>query len=266
MKIGIDVGSTGIKIVFREGSQLIWKQVTPTKPGQAMLVQNLINKGLADCSAQESDIEQTCVTGYGRNLIESSNIIVDEISANAAGIQHLSNGKARTLINIGGQDVKIIKLTEQGQVLDFKMNDKCAAGTGRFFEIAANILDTPLQDFHVNGPDEPVDINSTCAVFAESEIISLLAQGINKHCIIKGINNAVAKRIANLAGSIPLEEDIYIDGGPARNQGLLESLEDALMCDIKVTENPLSSRLPWELSWLTNGYLEHHHCLTLQRY
>jgi len=238
MKIGIDVGSTGIKIVFVKESTPVWKKVVPTKPGQSSLVNELIGQGLNALNGEQKDIKKICVTGYGRNLIQDSNKVVDEISANAAGITLLTNGKARTLINIGGQDVKIIKLDHQGQIMDFRMNDKCAAGTGRFFEIAANILDTPLGDFHVKEDVEAVSINATCAVFAESEIVSLLATGVNKNSIIKGINNAVAKRIANLAGNGHLEEDIYIDGGPARNRGLIESLEDALLCDIKTADEP----------------------------
>ena len=239
MKVGIDVGSTGIKIVFAApDAQILWKKVVPTRPGQCALVEDLVKEGLSAVDAGPGDIEKTCVTGYGRNLISSRTHVVDEISANAAGIQKLTQGRARTLINIGGQDVKIIKLSEDGQVLDFRMNDKCAAGTGRFFEIAANILDTPLEDFFVEEAVEPVSINATCAVFAESEIVSLMANDVDKRSIIKGINNAVARRIANLAGSSPLEEEVYVDGGPAKNQGLVQSLEDALLCDIQVTEEP----------------------------
>ncbi|MCP3940690.1 MAG: 2-hydroxyglutaryl-CoA dehydratase [Desulfobacteraceae bacterium] len=243
MEIGIDVGSTGIKIVFvvpgKSGNpdQVVWKIVMPTKPGQSALVNDLIQQGLTAIGESPSGIEKTCVTGYGRKLIQSTNHVVDEIWANAAGITYLTRGRARTLINVGGQDVKIIKLTESGQVTDFKMNDKCAAGTGRFFEIAANILDTPLDDFHTKDI-EPVNINSICAVFAESEIVSLLAKGVNKFSIIKGINNAVARRIAALAGNGILDGDVYIDGGPANNKGLVESLEDQLLCDIKVVEEP----------------------------
>ncbi|WP_022668605.1 acyl-CoA dehydratase activase [Desulfospira joergensenii] len=241
MKIGIDVGSTGIKIVFLEPGapgKILWKTVVPTKPGQASLVNGLVEQGLLACSAHKSDIEKVSVTGYGRNLIESKTQVIDEISANAAGIHSLTRGRCRTLINIGGQDVKIIRLSDRGQVLDFRMNDKCAAGTGRFFEIAATILDTPLEDFSAPETVEAVSINSTCAVFAESEIVSLLAKGIDKRSIIKGINNAVAKRIANLAGNGLLEEEVYVDGGPAKNLGLIQSLEDALLCDIKVTREP----------------------------
>ena len=146
MKIGIDVGSTAIKIVFVESDRIVWKQATPTKPGQPELVERIIEEGMAACSVARNDIEKTCVTGYGRNLIAGSDFTVDELSANAAGIHHLTSGKARTVINIGGQDVKIIKLSHTGKILDFRMNDKCAAGTGRFFEIVSKILDTPLKN------------------------------------------------------------------------------------------------------------------------
>ncbi len=240
MKIGIDVGSTGIKIVFVSSDRIIWKNVVPTKPGQSAMVDELIQEGMDAGSVSKTDIEKICVTGYGRNLISSGNHVVDEIWANAAGIHRLTSGRARTLINVGGQDVKIIKLSESGQVIDFRMNDKCAAGTGRFFEIAANILDTPLEDFHASDAvsDKAVSINSTCAVFAESEIVSLLAKGVNRYSIIKGINQAVARRIANLAGNGILEDDVYVDGGPAKNLGLVECLADQLLCDIKVVDNP----------------------------
>ncbi|MBN1931124.1 MAG: CoA activase [Desulfobacterales bacterium] len=238
MKIGIDVGSTAIKIVFSADNQMIWKKAVPTRPEQPALVNELIQQGLDDCCLLKKDIKTLCTTGYGRNLINGSSRVVDEITANAAGIHQLTSGRARTLINIGGQDVKIIKLSDTGRILDFKMNDKCAAGTGRFFEIVAKILDTPLNEFSFESSDEPVNINSICAVFAESEIVSLLAQGIDKHRIIKGVNNSVARRIANLTGHADLDEDVYVDGGPALNQGLIESLENELLYDIKKVQDP----------------------------
>ncbi len=240
MKIGVDVGSTSIKIVFVEADRIVWKKAVPTKPGQSALVEDLIEQGLNACSASKTDIEKTSVTGYGRNLIGADRHVVDEIWANAAGIQRLTCGRAGTLINIGGQDVKVIKLSETGRVLDFKMNDKCAAGTGRFFEMAAHILDTPLEAFQASNAiaDKAVNINATCAVFAESEMVSLLAKGVDKHSIIKGINQSVARRVAHLAGNGLLQEDVYVDGGPANNRGLVASLADQLLCDIKVVEAP----------------------------
>lgn len=220
MKIGIDVGSTGIKIVFLSWeNRVIWKKVVPTRPGQKAVVDQMIKEGLKTLGAQKGDIEKVCVTGYGRKLIAGADQVVDEITANAAGIHHLTSGRARTLINIGGQDVKVICLGSQGEVTDFRMNDKCAAGTGRFFEIAANILDTPLEAFAVSRDVDPVSINATCAVFAESEIVSLMAGDADRAAIIRGVNDAVARRIGNLAGSSPLEEAVFVDGGPAMNRG-----------------------------------------------
>ncbi len=240
MKIGIDVGSTAIKVVFVSSEEIVWKMTEPTRPGQSALVESLVHKGMEACSIEKGDIEKMCVTGYGRNLINGSSATVDELTANAAGSHLLSSKTARTVINIGGQDVKIIRLSQMGSIEDFKMNDKCAAGTGRFFEIAAKILDTPLEEFHLNGqkPDEGIRINSTCAVFAESEVVSLMAQGVDKIHIIHALNRAVALRIANLAGNGSLEEDVYIDGGPAMNAGLVQALEDELLCDVKVLASP----------------------------
>ena len=236
--MAIDVGSTAIKIVFAEEKRMIWKTATPTKPGQPAVVDELIGRGLAECGKSGNDIETVCATGYGRRLINGNCRVVDEITANAAGIRQLTGGAAKTLINIGGQDVKIIRLSDEGAVTDFKMNDKCAAGTGRFFEMAARILDAPLESFATNGVHEAVAINSICAVFAESEIVSLLAEGVDKFRIIKGLNDSVARRIAGLAGRMDLAPDVYVDGGPALNRGLVESLEDELLCDLKTTEDP----------------------------
>ena len=126
MEIGIDVGSTGIKVVFvkntdnlepgrsNEFHRVIWKSVVPTKSGQSLVVEGLIDQGLLVCNLTRNHIRRICVTGYGRNLIKGADQVVDEISANAAGIHCLTNGRARTLINVGGQDVKVIRLSETG--------------------------------------------------------------------------------------------------------------------------------------------------------
>nr|NJM04414.1 hypothetical protein [Desulfobacula sp.] len=179
-------------------------------------------------------------TGYGKGLVNGAGKIIDEVSANALGAFLLSKGKARTVINIGGQDVKVIRLSATGRLLDFKMNDKCAAGTGRFFEVAARILDTPVDSFGKLGlaVSDPVNINSTCAVFAESEIVSLMAKGIGKERIIQGLHESIARRIAGLAGSRDMEDDFYLDGGSANNSGLLAAIEEELCRDVHVLPLP----------------------------
>ena len=146
----------------------------------------------------------------------------------------------RTIINIGGQDLKVLTLSDKGQVIDFKMNDKCAAGTGRFFELAARILDTPLESFGKlsQASTNDIELNSTCIVFAESEIVSLLAQNVAREDIIKALHQSVARRVAGLMGRVVSNGLVYLDGGPAQNSGLVAALEDELMVDIHVLNTP----------------------------
>ncbi len=240
MNIGVDIGSTAVKMVFIKDDEIIREEVSPTVPGQKELVERMISGGLDALSRERSCIKNIFATGYGRKLIAGPGRVVDEISANACGAYLLSGKKAHTIINIGGQDVKIIRISPEGKVADFKMNDKCAAGTGRFFEIAARIMDTPLSRFGDLSlqAGTAVSINSTCAVFAESEIVSLLAEGTGKEKIIKGLHESVAKRIVSMIGSMDLGENIYIDGGPAMNPGLVESLENELMADVHILPSP----------------------------
>ncbi len=239
LKVGLDLGSTAIKVVFVEHNEMIWKKSVPTAPGQEKIAADLVTEGLEALDRHRDDLQGIAVTGYGKGLVNGAQKTVDEVTANALGIL-LSANKARTVINIGGQDIKIIRLSETGKVSDFKMNDKCAAGTGRFFEVAGRILDTPVSEF---GPlsrdaDAPAKINSTCAVFAESEIVSLMAQGITKENIIQGLHESVARRIANLIGNREVAEEAYLDGGAANNYGLVTAVEYELCQDIHVLGHP----------------------------
>ena len=237
MKIGLDLGSTAIKAVFVDGEELIWRGLAPTAPGQGAIAARLIEEGRQALNLSSVAGVRLASTGYGRNLFQAAEVIVDEISANARGLFHLSGGRARTVINIGGQDVKVLILDEKGRVTDFRMNDKCAAGTGRFFELAARILDTPLESFGELGSraQEEVELNSTCVVFAESEIVSLLSRGIARESVIKALNASVARRVAGLLGR-DLGGPVWLDGGPAQNLGLVEALENELMAEVRVLE------------------------------
>lgn len=234
------MGSTAIKMVLTEGEKLLWKAHTPTAPGQEVVAQNLINKALAQLNLGQNQISGVVTTGYSKKLFEGATAYMDEITANAAGIFKLSVGQARVIINIGGQDLKILHLGENGRVIDFKMNDKCAAGTGRFFEQAARILDTPLTEFGSLSADSDteLELNSTCVVFAESEIVSLLARGVRREDIIRSLNLSVARRVAGLMGRTTPQGAVFLDGGPAQNKGLVQALEDELLTEIKVLEEP----------------------------
>ncbi len=237
---GIDLGSTAIKVVLVQGGRMAWYKAVPTAPGQAGIAQKLIDEGLAALGQMSDRLTATAVTGYGKGLIDGAGRVIDEVSANALGICRLSDGRARTVINIGGQDVKVIRLSATGKLIDFKMNDKCAAGTGRFFEAAGRILDTPVERFGPMGEAavDPVHINNTCAVFAESEIVSLMAAGVATERIIQGLHHSVARRVASLAGHRDLEDDIYLDGGAANNRGLVAAIEDELCRDLHVLSHP----------------------------
>jgi len=237
---GVDLGTAAIKVVFSDKCNLLWAKAIPTIPENIKVAEKLVEEGLKALSIPKEDLASIAATGYGKSLFPNAEKTIDEISANAMGAYILSDKKARTVINIGGQDVKVIKISGEGKVIDFKMNDKCAAGTGRFFEMAERILNIPLSEFGNLGilSQSPVCINSICTVFAESEIISLLYQGKRMNDIIAGFHSSVARRISDLIGSLDLEDEIYLDGGPGTNNGLLSAMKDELMRDVKVLPQP----------------------------
>ena len=236
---GIDLGSTAIKLVLVEDGQILWHKAAPTAPGQEKIAAKLLDEGLLALGCPGESVAKA-VTGYGKHLVASADFVIDELTVNCLGIFRQSGGQARALINIGGQDVKVIRLSERGQMTDFKMNDKCAAGCGRFFEVAGRILDTEVECFGdlTAGVGEAARINSTCAVFAESEIVSLMAQGVAKEKIIQGLHESVARRIAGLCAGRDLQDDVYLDGGAAQNPGLVRALEDELCRDLHVVALP----------------------------
>jgi (R)-2-hydroxyacyl-CoA dehydratese activating ATPase len=241
---GVDIGSTAIKIaVINSNAQIVAHTITPTGSlfhQNAMLAfQELLEKhGL-----QRNEINYVVSTGYGRKLYRDADDCISEITANAVGAGKYGDniGTVRTIINIGGQDLKVIRLDEQGHVVNFVMNDKCAAGTGRFLEMAARNLEVEvdvLGEYHARLQGIPSTINSTCTVFAESEIIGLLAKGESREEIIAGIHFSIARRVARLARRLGVEESVFFDGGPALNRGLVAAIEDELMCELCVPEVP----------------------------
>ncbi|MBN2440341.1 MAG: hypothetical protein JXJ04_03320 [Spirochaetales bacterium] len=237
---GIDIGTAAIKVVLLNNDTLIWAKSEPTIPHQYILVEKLLNEGLLSLSLKREDLSGIATSGYGKNLFPDAEKKINEISANSIGVYVLSNKKARTVINIGGQDMKIIRIAPDGKIMDFKMNDKCAAGTGRFFEMAERILHIPIREFGDLSvlSSSPALINNTCCVFAESELVSLLSLGKEEKDIIAGIHQSVAGRVLALAGSVSMEEKIYLDGGPAVNKGLIKAVTEELMADVHVLPQP----------------------------
>ena len=241
---GIDVGSTAIKVaVVDEAGKIAGVHVTSSgslfHKNSIVALQALLDQ----LGLKRDDVRYLIATGYGRKLFKEADESISEITANAIGA--FETGKAyggvRTIINIGGQDSKAILIDDTGNVVNFAMNDKCAAGTGRFLDVAARNLELDLEElgeYHFKGTCAPLKINSTCTVFAESEIIGLLANGHGKSEIIAGIHYSIAVRTARLAKRVGLEDRVYFDGGPALNKGLVAALQDELQRELVVPEFP----------------------------
>ena len=242
--VGIDIGSTTIKIVLIDhAGEMVAKVASPTGSMFNKYAMESLDRLLENNDLSRDNISYMVSTGYGRKLFKISNENVNELTANATGARNcLGNGdRVKTIINVGGQDTKVILLDDNGKMTNFFMNDKCAAGTGRFLDISARNLEVEvdqLEKLHFEAKDSPLPINSTCAVFAESEIISLLAAGHKSSEIASGIHYSIAKRIVRLAGRGRVEDAVLFDGGTALNKGMLNALENELMRPVFVNPFP----------------------------
>lgn len=243
MKItaGIDIGSTTTKIVLMDKDAIIGSRIASTGANCKKTVRLLLDELLEDYSLREEHIRYTIATGYGRRMVAADEVVT-EITANARAARWLMRGKTdvRTLVNIGGQDCKVIALDNNGIMTDFAMNDKCAAGTGRFLEVMSRVLEVELDELGAlseKAQDIP-RINSLCTVFGESEVISLLSQGRKVEDIIAGIHKSIAKRVGAMVKKIGVRKSIFFDGGPAFNQGLKKALEEELDAELFVPPDP----------------------------
>lgn len=226
---GVDVGSVQAKAVILSGGKIAGKGSVPTtvnaeRSGMAALEQALKAAGLS-----LSDLAYIVSTGYGRRTIPCANKTVTEIGCHARGAFSL-NPKARTLIDMGGQDCKAIRIDEEGRVAEFILNDKCASGTGRFLEVMSRVFEVPLGemgDLAVKA-SKIVPMSSTCTVFAESEVISLMARGEKPEDILNGVHHAIAQRVAGLLTRVGIEDEVFFSGGVAKNVGMIKALEEIL--------------------------------------
>lgn len=216
--LGIDSGSTTTKGVLFDGTNIIEKLIVPTGFSPSDTIKNVYD------SLKQNHEVYTVTTGYGRALLLESDKQVTEITCHGKGANILSKG-IRTIIDIGGQDSKVIILDKDGNICDFLMNDKCAAGTGRFIEVMMRILNQDINnidDFIEN--KKAIKISSMCTVFAESEIISLLANRNDAGCIAMGIIDSIAIRTSNFAKRLMLKDSIFFSGGLASSSEIKKSL------------------------------------------
>lgn len=236
---GVDVGAATAKAVVLNNEALIGSAVISTGYDVTAAAREVVGKALEAAGVPLEELAFVISTGYGRNAVEFSNKAVTEIICHAKGV-YWTNPRAKTVIDIGGQDSKVIGIGDDGRVNNFVMNDKCAAGTGRFLEVMAGILHVDINEM---GPIsmkglEPCTISSTCTVFAESEMVTLRAQGKSRENIIAGIHKAMSHRVAIMGKSVGFREEIVFTGGVAKNTGIKKALEEEINLTINIPEEP----------------------------
>ena len=226
--MGIDVGSTASKcIVLKDGKEIIGKALTDVGAGTSG-PERVVRSIVETTGMQLEELDSILASGYGRNSSEQAHDQMSELSCHARGAYFLFP-EVHTVIDIGGQDVKVLQI-ENGAMINFQMNDKCAAGTGRFLDVMARVLEVKVSDLAMLGSHstKKIGISSTCTVFAESEVISQLAQGTDKCDIINGIHHSISHRVAGLAHRVGVRDQVVMTGGVAQNSGVVQALEEEL--------------------------------------
>jgi predicted CoA-substrate-specific enzyme activase len=236
---GCDVGSLTGKTVILKDEAIISHSIVPTTPKPHITAENAMNEALAKAALKLEEIEYIVSTGYGREKISFANTNVTEITCHGTGAYWLIP-TGRTVIDIGGQDCKVILLGDNGNITDFRMNDKCAAGTGRFLEVMARALGLELDELGAVSlkSESPAVITSQCSVFAESEIVTLIAEGIELPDIVAGIHKSIADRLLTMVKTVNSRKDFMLTGGVAKNAGVVKFLEGALGKIEKVPVDP----------------------------
>jgi predicted CoA-substrate-specific enzyme activase len=233
----VDVGSTQTKAVLvDEQGALRGRALVDTGANVMLAAERAFQAALADAGAGEEEVGSIAGTGYGRYRVTFGDFQVTEISCHARGASHMFPG-TRTVVDMGGQDTKAIRVGPAGEVLDFCMNDKCAAGTGRFLGAAAVALEIPLGEL---GPtalraDRAVAISTTCTVFAESEVLSWVARGRKVEEILLGVHQAIVSRSLGLMRRVGITEEVTFTGGVARNAGMVALLNSRLGFPVNVS-------------------------------
>ena len=237
---GIDVGSLSAEtVILNESKEVVTYNIIPTGPNSRLAAEESFDRALSEAGIGRDRIDFTIATGYGRISIPFADKKVTEISCHGLGAFHLFPD-TRTIIDIGGQDSKVIRVDDSGKVVDFTMNDKCAAGTGRFLEVMARSLEVPLGEM---GPlslqaGHEVSISSVCTVFAESEVVSLVAQGQPVADILRGLHRAIVNRVWSMVKSLGTPGGVTLSGGVAKNSGVVTLLEEKLGRPVHVPGEP----------------------------
>jgi len=237
---GIDIGSTMTKVAIIEEETTRCTVIVHTGPEQRKLAGEVVKEALDKAGLSLEDISYLVATGYGRINVPFADKQITEISCHARGVNAIFP-QARTVIDIGGQDVKGIKIDGKGKPVDFVMNDKCAAGTGRFLEVIAETLGLQIEDLSRTAEESanPARISSLCTVFAAQEVASRLSEGVPLGDLVAGIHQSVAERIIRTVNRLSITREVVITGGGAKNGNLVKMLADRLGYAVLVPPEPL---------------------------
>ena len=236
---GVDIGAKFVKIVVLNDSKVASKGMALGGFDQKTSSLELFRKLLTEAGADEKDISFVVATGAGKEEFPKAHDKVTEVTADSKGANVL-HPSARTVISVGAEEGRAIRCDEQGKVVDFAINEKCAAGAGAFTEAMARALEVNVEELGALSlqSNNAVPMNAQCAVFAESEVVSLVHAGTTKEDIARAIHDAIASRISSMARRLSIEKDVVLIGGVANNKGFIESLKRDLQMDIFVPEDP----------------------------
>lgn len=238
---GVDIGSLTAKAVIVEArdGEILASALRPTGWRPEQSGQQVLAKALEAAGLVYANLDTVVATGYGRVSLADADLTVTEVTCQARGTHSLLP-EVRTVVDVGGQDSKVISIDEQGQIQDFALNDRCAAGTGRFLEVMAGALEVSVEQLGdlAGQAQHPVKFSSVCTVFAESELIGMLAAGVPREDIAAGLCQATAQRIAALMGQIRYQPPVALVGGVAYNTGVWQALAHLLDAPVIVPDNP----------------------------
>jgi len=243
---GIDIGSMSADVVIMEFGdddevgKILSSAIIPTGADSAGTARKVLDKALEEGDIKADDIDYIISTGYGRVIVPFADKNITEISCHAKGA-HWAIPSARTVLDMGGQDCKVVTCDETGKVTSFVMNDKCAAGAGRSMEVMARLVGVPLEsvgELSLNIVEEAATVTSTCVLFARSEVMELKRNGVHKEDILAGACDALASRVVSLMGRSKMEKDLVISGGIAKNVGVTKRVQERLGLEAKIPPEP----------------------------
>ncbi len=236
---GVDVGAKNVKVVIQEDGKILGKGLVPAGLDTQGAIEKAVDAALKDANVARDEVERVFATGAGRKEVAGADEVYTEVGADAAGVKYIYD-EARTVIDVGAEEGRAIRVDERGKVVDFAINERCAAGAGAFTEAMARALEMPLEEL---GPfsltsTKAVPMNAQCAVFAESEVVSLIHAKTAKQDIARAVHDAMATRITSMARRVGVEPEVALIGGVAKNVGFVDSLQRDLEMEVLIPDDP----------------------------